>query len=162
MNYICILLLFLISTSTERSHYTASASDNEFTKAYLQWFVHHREAAPGGNLLKLEMPALDLYTPAGVSIYYGTDAEANADFLRKLSKGIPAATPQRGRPTLKEAIEMVPGFRTEENELLADKRYTIFAVTYPHWADARAQNDAIAELRKTQNSIRILEVRLQQ
>jgi uncharacterized protein YciI len=63
---------------------------------------------------------------------------------------------------LKDAIEMFPEFKAEEDLLLADKRYTVFAVAYPGWEEAKEQNDALAKLRESaeQAKIRILEVRL--
>jgi hypothetical protein len=130
-------------------------------RSYLQWFGHHRDAASGGKLLKLDMPAIDLYSPSGESIYYGADSSENAAFLDKLPKAIPNQKSNVVRPSLKEAIEMVPEFKTHEDELLSDKRYTVFAVTYPDSEECREQNKAVAQLlAKGQGKVRVLEVRL--
>jgi hypothetical protein len=66
------------------------------------------------------------------------------------------------RPSLKEAIEMFSEFKAQEEALLADKRYTVFAVTYPDWDHCKEQNEAVAKLRArgAQTNIRVLEVRL--
>jgi len=65
------------------------------------------------------------------------------------------------RPTLKEAIEMIPGLRAHEQRLLSGGKYTVFAFTDPNWARCAPQNRAIAELRLRARKIgmRVIEVR---
>jgi hypothetical protein len=143
---------------------TTSASALEFGRQYLQWELQHPEANPSKERFSsLALPTLDLYSPSGIAIYYGADSAKNAAFLRSLPQGIAGATKANVvRPSLKDAIEMFPEFKAEEDLLLADKRYTVFAVTYPGWEEAKEQNDALAKLRERaeQAKIRILEVRL--
>jgi hypothetical protein len=164
---ICFLLAYLAlaPASTEQvttPRNTVDASATELLDAYLQWMDHHPEAVPKGNTLKLDMPAIDLYSPTGVSLYYGVDSMKNAAFLRNLPQGIKSAKTDAIRPSLKEAIEMFPALKAQESTLLADKRYTIFAVSYPNWEICKEQNEAVAKLREraAQAKIRIIEVRL--
>lgn len=142
---------------------TASTSVEEFTHAYLQWLKKHPDAIQSPQI-KLEMPALDLYSPSGVSVYYGTDSAKNAAFLRMLPKSIPRTGTTAIRPSLREMLEMFSEFKTQEDALLADGRYTVFAVTYPDWGPCKEQNEEIARLRAraAQAGIRVLEVRLHQ
>ncbi|MGH9897695.1 MAG: hypothetical protein ACRD4L_02435 [Pyrinomonadaceae bacterium] len=111
------------------------------------------------------MPNMDLYSPSGISIYYGEDSATNAAFLRTLPQAISSTKKTDvARPSLKEAIEMFPALKAQEGALLADKRYTVFAVTYPDWDHCKDQNEAVAKLRKRagQLKIRIIEVRIHQ
>jgi hypothetical protein len=141
-------------------------SVNELAHGYLQWMKHHPGSVPAGKPLKLEMPTVDLYSPEGVSLYYGADSTKNAAFLRTLPQGIKnaggAAKTGVPRPSLKEAIEMFPEFKERETGLLSDNRFTIFAVTYPNWDLCREQNEAIEKLRGrvAPSKLRIIEVRL--
>jgi hypothetical protein len=160
VNTLLILLLVFIPVQGHKSE-ISSVPTEQFMRSYLQWFGHHRDAASGGKLLKLDMPAIDLYSPSGESLYYGTNSSENAAFLDSLLKGIPNQKSDVLRPSLKEAIEMVPEFEMRKDELLADKRYTVFAVTYPDSEDCQQQNRALAQLRaKRQGNVRVFEVRL--
>jgi hypothetical protein len=157
-----IASLVLGAAPAQSGHQTsgiANASVNEMATGYLQWWRYH---PPAEKVPKLVMPFIDLYSPSGASIYHGADSEKNAAFIRGLPRNIPRSGTAETRPTLKEAIEMVPEFKARESELLSDKRYTVFAVTYEHWDQSKAQNDAIAKLREraSQIGIRVLEVRL--
>ena len=166
MTTLCVLLAWIAlgPALTPRSAPadTINVSVEDFTKGYLEWMKHHPDAVQSGQQLKLEMPAIDLYSPSGSSIYHGTDSARNAIFLRSLPQGIRGAKTTGIRPSLREAIEMFPEFKAQEDALLAGKRYTVFAVTYPDWDHCREQNEAVAKLRAraTQANIRVLEVRL--
>jgi hypothetical protein len=162
MNIVCIFLIALISLQIDKQNNITSMPSEIFIRAYIQWFIHHPEATSGKKLLKMDMPALDLYSPSGESLYYGTDSSENAAFLNSLSKEIPTRKSNAIRPSLKEAIEMLPEFKMREAELLSDKRYTVFAVTYPNSEECKQQNEAVAKLltSKGQSNIRVLEVRL--
>jgi hypothetical protein len=148
---------------------TAELSVGELNAAYLLWMNRYPLAFPRGSTTIRGMPALDLYSPAGVSIYYGEDSRKNADFIRSLPKGIPsdktgAATSTLGaiRPTLREAIEMVPEFNARKQTQLTNGLYTLFIITFPDWDQCKAQNEAVAEFRRhtRELGVRILEVRL--
>jgi hypothetical protein len=141
---------------------TIKVSVEDLSNGYFDWLDQHPEAMPAGQKLTLLMPTIDLYSPAGASIYFGADSASNAAFLGTLPQGIRDAKTTVVRPSLKEAIEMFPEFKAQEDALLADKRYTVFAVTYPDWDHCKEQNEAVAKLRAraAQTSIRILEVLL--
>jgi hypothetical protein len=141
---------------------TIKVSVEDLSNGYFQWLDKHPEAIPAGQKLTLLMPTIDLYSPAGDSIYFGADSASNAAFLGTLPQGIRDAKTTVVRPSLREAIGMFPEFKAQEDALLADKRYTVFAVTYPDWDHCKEQNEAVAKLRAraAQTSIRILEVRL--
>ena len=159
-----ILFSFVVGAASSRPGNSVSVdgSVEDLARGYLQWMKNHPEAVPGVERLKLEMPTIDLYSPSGTSIYYGADSARNGAFLNTLPQGIHDAKTTVARPSLKEAIEMFPAFKTQEEGLLADHRYTIFAVTYPDWDKCKEQNDAVARLRvrAAQSNMRILEVRL--
>jgi len=161
MNLVYMLLLaFIPGQANNQTSITSMPYDN-FVRAYLQWFGHHPEAVGGQKLIRMDMPAIDLYSPTGELLYHGTDSSENAAFLKSLLKEIPGKKSNDVRPSLKEAIEMLPDFKKHEDELLSDKRYTVFAVTYPNDAECKRQNEAVAQLRTSgQSKIRVLEVRL--
>ena len=167
MVILCILLLWsglgpVSGKYANRSIDVIDASAEELMEGYLQWQQQHAMSAPPAKPLKLDMPAIDLYSPAGVSIFYGADSGANAAFLLSLPESIRTARTSAPRPSLKEAIEMFPQLKAHETTLLADKRYTVFAVTYPDWSRCKEQNEAITKLRERgkRTVIRIIEVRL--
>ena len=163
---LCVVLAFVLQPILAQSQTptdTANASVEEFTHAYIQWLKQHPDAIKSPQI-KLDMPALDLYSPSGVSIYHGTNSAKNAAFLRTLPKSIPATSATVIQPSLREMLEMFPQFKAQKDALLADGHYTVFAVTYPDWASCKEQNEEIAKLRAraAQTGIRVLEVRLHQ
>jgi hypothetical protein len=142
--------------------FTVSSPAEELSEGYLKWAVNHPRSVEAEARIRILMPTLDLYSPSGVSLYHGEDSLANAAFIRTLPKGIGNAKPATSRPSLKEAIEMFSELKAKEDALLADKSYTIFAITYPDWDRCMDQNAAVAELRgsKGRANIRVIEVRL--
>ncbi|MDQ2840360.1 MAG: hypothetical protein M3Y72_04830 [Acidobacteriota bacterium] len=141
----------------------AHASVEELDAGYLQWAVKHRAAIGTRRTIKINMPYIDLYSSAGVSVYHGDDSERNASFISKLPQSIQGAKNDSVRPTLKEAMEMVPELKAQSEQIMRDKRYTLFAVTFPNWNEAMEQNKAVAdfERRSSRTGIRVIEVRLQ-
>jgi hypothetical protein len=166
---------------------TVEAPLQELMQGYLGWMHRHPEAthqtqplipAPAQGLpnrdseaasevvpLLIRMPSIDLYAPSGVSLYHGTDSEKNAAFIRALPRGIPqgnTATTDEVRPTLQEAMEMLVELKPYETTPLAQKGYTVFALTYPDTARCKPQNEAIQELesRAQRIGIRVIEIRL--
>jgi hypothetical protein len=165
INILLVCVVFLYGTTTKSNHLNnivVSASVEEMTNGYLDWLEHHPEPTAAGKPQKILMPTLDLYSPTGTSIYFGTDSGANAAFVHTLPQGITNVGMTEPRPSLKEAIEMFSELRAKENALLADKRYTLFAVTYLNWERSKQQNEAVEELRRriSSTNIRIIEVRL--
>lgn len=157
--------LFLTAGSSSAPHQpsnAAVASVDDLLNGYDLWSSHHPNVLPHDKPFNLDVPSIDLYSPSGTSIYHGVDSEKNAAFLRALPGGIGLAKTIEVRPSLKEAIEMFADFKVRGATLLADKRYTVFALTYPDWDRCKAQNDAMAKLRERADKIgvRVLEVRL--
>lgn len=166
--YLLLTWLALASTSVMQANapndIVVSASIEERLTGYLDWGGRHPGTFSPGKPHTIGMPTLDLYSPSGISIYYGEDSATNAAFLGTLPQGIPKLKTVAARPSLKEAIEMLPQLKAQEGALLADKRYTLFAATQLNSNRCKAQNEAIANLRKRagQMKIRIIEVRLHQ
>jgi hypothetical protein len=158
----CLNLGLQPAAKTPRIENVAVASLDDLLNGYGDWSTHHPNVLPRDKPFNLEVPSVDLYSESGVSIYHGVDSEKNAAFLNALPQAIDQAKTGEVRPSLKEAIEMFTDFKKQESVLLADKRYTIFALTYPDWGRCKAQNDAIQKLRERAQKIgiRVLEVRL--
>jgi len=156
------------ASSAASSIVEADMSVHEWLDNYLEWTHHnpqvirHEGSSSPPEPLMLGMPYLELFSPAGVSLYRGTNADENAVFLRQLQREIPTHSTIKTnelRPTLKEDIEMVAELKRGEARLLDGKQFTIFAVTYPDRQFCKAQNEAIRGVGGRQN-IRIIEVRL--
>lgn len=163
----CIAMGQSSTTSSSAQHvtsgvYIVNASVAELADGYNKWQGDHPNVVQAGKSLRVNMPIIDLYSTSGILLYHGEDSATNAAFLRTLPEGIGKAKTSVARPSLKEAIEMFPELKAQEDALLADKRYTIFAITYPDWDHCKDQNEAVAKLRenKAQANIRIIEVRL--
>lgn len=113
----------------------------------------------------LRMPYLELYSPSGISLYRGTNAEQNAAFLRELPHGMPTKSTtdsEELRPTFQEYMNMNPKLKPYFPRILAKKEATIFAVTFPDKPFCKAQNEAMQQFKSRANSInvRVIEVRL--
>jgi hypothetical protein len=146
----------------ERESYIVTATLADLAHGYNKWQAGRSNGTEGAKSFRLGMPILDLYSPSGTSLYHGEDSTANATFLRSLPKAMGRTTATAPRPSLKEAIEMFPELKLQEDTLLADKRYTVFAITDPTWDHCKDQNDAVAKLRESKDhaNIRVIEVRL--
>lgn len=110
----------------------------------------------------MRTPSVDLYSPSGVPLYYGTDPKANVAFIRALPRSIPHTTSLPSRPTLKETIEMLDELKPDEAALLAGKEYTVFALTFRGPRDSKEQDEAVQELKKRARriGINVIDVRL--
>lgn len=115
--------------------------------------------------LKLRMPSIDIYSPSGASLYYGTNSARNAAFIRAirhgdLFKNLPK--PIQLRPTLQEAMSILPELKRYSSILQGNKKYTILAMTYPGTGMCEAQNEAMEQLnhRVRTLGIRVIEVQL--
>lgn len=89
---------------------------------------HSQESSP----FLIHTPSIDLYSPVGKSIFYSYNTKKNAAFLRGLPKSIDSRA-YRGtgelRPTLSEAVKMLPELRKYAPTVLAADGYTVFALT---------------------------------
>jgi hypothetical protein len=133
-------------------------SSQEFLSRYLGWAHEHPAAYEGQPRINAQIPAIDLYSAAGVLLYYGGDSEKNAAFLRALPRSAAEAKTSAMRPTLQETLALFPEFGAPP----AGMRYAVLATTYPDWDKCKAQNDAIEELkaRARKMGIWVLELRL--
>jgi hypothetical protein len=123
-------------------------------------FARPPESAP----FLIHTPSIDLYSPIGKSIFYSYNAVNNARFLRELPKSIDNRA-YRGtgglRPTLREAVNMMPELKKYAPTILATDGYTIFALTCTrsHCAPQReALNQIAGHLQGT--DIRVVELLL--
>jgi hypothetical protein len=128
------------------------ANRRELLDGYHMWQVRHPETkSPTGSLV-IHVPTIDLYSPTGEAVYHiDGDPTASAAFLKSLPTQLAryrTSKPNAPRPSLKEAIEMFSGLKGQENDLLTTGKYTIFALTFLQWDYAKAQNDAINDLRR--------------
>ena len=143
--------------------FVANASVEELATGYLDWFSRQPDTGGDSKPHRMEMPTLDIYSPAGVSLYFGDNSAANAAILRKLPQDLPKQPTSVARPSLSEAIDMLHELKSQKEKILSGQRYTIYAVTYPNWDRCKEQNEAIAQLRERRqqmSNIRIVEVRL--
>jgi hypothetical protein len=149
-------------TQANNNDVIVNGSVEELATGYLDWIWRQPDTG-GDSKHKVEMPTLDIYSPAGVSQYFGADSAANAAIIRKLPRELPKQAASVARPSLSEAIDMFHELKSQKGKVLSDQRYTVFALTYPNWDHCKEQNEAIAQLRQriqqTPN-IRIVEVRL--
>jgi len=139
----------------------AHASVEHVTEGFLRW----ADTLPKDQrMVRMEMPAIDVYSHAGVLIYHGDDPDKNAAFLRAFPRSLVGVSAKVRRPTLKFIVELFPEYSRDEAELLDGKKYTIVAYTYPGWDRAKPQDEAILALsrRASAASVRILEVSLSQ
>lgn len=150
-----------VASDNTKADITIASLDDLFN-GYDHWRMQHPNAIPHDKPFRLDVPFLDVYSESGASVYHGADSRQNAEFLDALPKAINGAKTNDPRPSLKEAVEMFPDFKAQENSILAGKGYTVFAVTYPNWDRCKAQNEAVQKLREraAKLGIRVLEVRL--
>jgi hypothetical protein len=149
---------------TQGTHdFIVNASVEELAHGYLGWFSHQSNTSDDSKTHRIEMPSLDVYSPSGVSLYFGNDSTANATLIRKLPGSLPKQGTSVTRPSLTEFIDMFHELKPQKGQLLSEQRYTVFAVTYPNWGRCKEQNEAIAQLRERRQqipNIQIIEVRL--
>jgi len=168
---IAFVLLLRLPTQSQSSgkqtqannDFVANASVEELATGYLDWISRQPNSGGDSKPHKMEMPTLDVYSPAGVLLYFGANSAANAAIIRKLPQDLPKQTASETRPSLSEAIDMFHELKTQKDKILSGQRYTIFAVTYPNWDHCKEQNEAMTQLRERKQqmpNIRIVEVRL--
>ncbi|MGC9293528.1 MAG: hypothetical protein ACP5EP_12555 [Acidobacteriaceae bacterium] len=155
------LLLFSLQIPYVRANTHPPSNENiinvdanlmDVAKGYAEWMKAHSASFPKGTMLRTQGPTLDFYSTSGVSIFYGDGSEPgkSVSFLRALPGDIPQGSNAKTgqiRPTLKEAIDMIPALKPYEATILAKakQKYVIFATTsdLPH---SKAQNDAVQQL----------------
>jgi hypothetical protein len=151
-----VVLVFLMCLTAcyaqSVSDTTTSANRQELLDGYHLWGIKHPEAKSASGTLMIRVPTIDLYSPDGQAVYHVEgDPQASAVFIKSLPAQLPrfkALKTTTSRPSLREAIEMFSGLRNRESDLLSSGKYTVFSVTFLHWEYAKAQNDAIDDLRR--------------
>jgi len=171
---ITVLILFVLlrfpthgqssgKQSQANNDFIANASVEELATGYLDWVSRQPDTGGDSKPHRMEMPTLDIYSPAGVSLYFGANSAANAATIRKLSQELPKQASSPARPSLREAIDMFHELKSQKEKILSGQRYTVFAITYPNWDHCKEQNEAIVQLREHRQqmpNIQIVEVRL--
>jgi hypothetical protein len=122
--------------------------------------------APGadsssGTTMRLPLPSIDLYAPSGISVYYGTNAAENAQFLHTLPEGIHWAEAHKTlvfRPTLEEAIAMLSQLKPYQSGFLPANGYVIFALSLV----GSPSNTPDAHLRSEEEQSRIQDAAMQE
>gem|GEM_PF-3448112 len=141
---------------------SAEMSFHEFQRRLLAWEVNHPELAtqvvkgrlPGDRsvtrIFKTNYPTLDIYSSAGVPLYFSEYAEASLKVIDALPLVIPEANlnPRyKLRPSLREALSMVPGIPRSDWATPAQFDYTIFAVILDH-PPAQSKDDSAGHAKK--------------
>lgn len=153
---VCVLVLFsypaLAAASATRTHsdscpmvINAQVTLDQLFDGYHSWMLETEHGKP--EHFKLKSPSIDLYSPAGQPLYYGTDSNQNASFIRRLLRGIPKESPiSQGdrRPTLEQALAMFPELRPYATKSCAS-RYTLFSMQSAAKMNGTAQAKAIEE-----------------
>ncbi|GGG98380.1 hypothetical protein [Silvibacterium dinghuense] len=84
---------------------------------------------------RLYFPTLDIYSSAGVPLYFNDSSEASVKVIDALPQVIPEPdlNPRyQVRPTLREALAMIPGIPRSEWVTPAQIDYTVFVVIRNH------------------------------
>jgi hypothetical protein len=140
----------------------AEMSNQEFRRRLLPWEVNHPELAtqvikgrlPGdrgvNRIFKTTYPTLDMYSSTGVPLYFSEYAEASLKVIDELPLVIPEANlnPRyKLRPSLREALSMVPGIPRSDWATPAQIDYTIFAVILDH-PPVQSKDDSAGHAKK--------------
>jgi hypothetical protein len=144
---------------------SVSTPEAAMRNQYLVWADKHPSVWQKSPTLVISVPFISLYSPTGVSVYYGTDSKTNTAFIRALAHNVPPATNasiDTLRPTLKEYMDMVAELQPYERLFSTKRAYTLFAVSYDASACCKAQNEAIRYIknRGSRIDLRVIEVRL--
>jgi hypothetical protein len=141
---------------------SAEMSIKEFQRRQLSWDSEHPELAtqvikgrlPGDRsvtrIFKLTFPTLDIYSSAGVPLYFSEYAEAGLQVTDALPLVIPEANlnpKYKLRPSLREALSMVPGIPRKDWDTPAQFDYTIFAVIQDHHP-VQSKDDSASHAKK--------------
>ncbi len=160
------------ANSSAPSAITTQAPVQELLAGYLKWMHRHPQVMPKATKKGEDpspffapVPAIDLYSPSGSSVYFEAKPKNNAEFLRSMRPALPPVTkaqPSTLRPTLSEAMEMFPELKSYQTLTSGDVRYTVFALTNSGDEYCREQDEAVAQLKSRAQAlgIRVIEVKL--
>jgi len=162
--------IFTQSTSqpTDSLHFlSAKISSYEFARRQSPWLAKHPDLAakviitrsqlPGNKQVSriywMTWPTLDIYSSAGVPLYFSDSSELNVKVIDALPQVIPEPdlNPRyKVRPSLREALSMIPDIPRSDWATPAQIDYTIFAVSLdpPDVNASQAQKKAIQREKK--------------
>jgi hypothetical protein len=144
--------IFTQSTSqaTESLNFVSvKMSSYEFASRQLQWLTKHPDLASPtitrsmlpynqhdksvSRMYQMSYPTLDIYSSAGVPVYFSDSSEENVKVIDALPQVIPEPdlNPKyQVRPLLREVLAMVPGIPRSDWATPAQIDYTIFVVSF--------------------------------
>jgi hypothetical protein len=124
---------------------SAKVSSYDFGKRQMPWLTNHPNLAtkvitksqlPGNEqvsrVYRMTYPTLDIYSSAGADLYFSDSPEANLKVIDALPLGIPEPDldpRSQVRPSLREALSMIPGIPHSDWATPAQIDYTIFVVS---------------------------------
>ncbi|MGB6974467.1 MAG: hypothetical protein WBD67_07275 [Terracidiphilus sp.] len=156
------------SPATESSHFlSAKISISEFVRRLAPWESKHPDLATKvittrlqlqgdvqvSRIFRMTYPTLDIYSSAGVPLYFSDSSEVNVKVIDALPQVIPEPdlNPRyKVRPSLREALSMIPGIPRSDRATPAQIDYTIFVVSLdpPDVNASQAQKKAIQQQKK--------------
>jgi hypothetical protein len=166
------------SQPTESLHFVSvKISIYEFGRRQLPWLANHPELATQvvvtrsqlpynqhnkkvNRIYQATYPTLDIYSSAGVPLYFSDSSELNVKVIDALPQVIPEPDLNTGykvRPSLREALSMIPGIPRSDWATPAQIDYTVFAVSLdPTDVNASpAQKKAIQQQKKRATDPRV-------
>ena len=161
---------------------SVTGSGSELGHGYLAWTINHPGAQQESvrvvkavplsgqrttTISSILWPRMDIYSAAGVSIYYGSNSAQNVNIIDALPHELPTINTTSGRPTrptLKEACSMFHALRCGGKHDSPQFDYTVFVInkTRAGFHDCEEQDAAIQRLKQRVEGtrIRIVEVRI--
>jgi hypothetical protein len=140
---------------------SAQMSVQEFGRRLVPWELKHPElftkVATGSQVItksqlphdqsvnkiyRMTFPTLDIYSSAGESFYFNDYSDENVKVIDALPRVIPKPDldPRyKARPSLREALSMIPGTPRSDRATPAQLDYTIVAVVRNRTGDIKAQ-----------------------
>lgn len=138
----------------------------EYESRDFQWLMRHPDLATtfvtrsqlGGNegidrAYRVTFPTLDIYSSAGVPVYFSDSSQVNLKIIDALPQSLPQPdlNPRyKVRPSLRKALSMVPGIPRTEWATPPQIDYTILSISLelPGADETPAQRKAIQRQRK--------------
>jgi hypothetical protein len=132
----------------------------EYLRNTTTWALGHSKEV--GARLSTSLPFIDVYNPIGEPLLHSEDQVHSANVLRRWPPDLKVSALTSIRPSLSEALNMVPDLEAKANDLISRGIYTIIAVTLADCPACRTQDAAVAELRARlgKNSVQLIEVQL--
>ncbi len=147
-------------------------SSYEFGRRELQWLMKHPELAtqvvvtrgqlPGNKQVSRSYqstyPTLDIYSSAGVPLYFSDSSELNVKVIDALPQVIPEPdlNPKyKVRPSLREALSMIPDIPRNDLATPAQIDYTILAFILNRTGDDPLQSKDVSANQAPKKAIQV-------